>query len=145
MGVDGGVTRRAREVLVLTVGDVLVRLGVAVLLGETEVDHVHDLGALAQADEEVVGLDVAVDEVLRVAVLEAAQQLVGDHQHGLELEAAAAVVEQVLERGAEQVDDHHVVLALDAEPPQARHAHCNSTTTTTYQLVTSTQPRLICS
>ncbi|KAJ8577597.1 hypothetical protein ON010_g1609 [Phytophthora cinnamomi] len=116
--VDGGVTRRAREVLVLTVGDVLVRLGVAVLLGQTEVDDVHDLGPLAQADEEVVRLDVAVDEVLRVAVLEAAQQLVGDHQHGLELEAAAAVVEQVLERRAEQVDDHHVLVA--APQPTAR-------------------------
>ena len=40
VGVDAGVARRARERLALAVGDVLVRLRVAVLFGEPEVDAV---------------------------------------------------------------------------------------------------------
>jgi len=70
--VDGGVARGARQVLVLAVGDVLVRAGVPVLLGQPKVDDVHKVALLAQAHQEVVGLHVAVDEVLRVDVLDAA-------------------------------------------------------------------------
>ena len=73
VSVDASITRSPREVLVLPVGDVLVCLGVSVLLGETEVDHV-DLGpSLPSPHEEVVGLDVSVNEVLGVDVLHSPQ------------------------------------------------------------------------
>jgi len=72
MCVDGGVAGGARQVLVLTVGDVLVRPGVPVLLGQPKVDYVHQVALLAQAHQEVVRLHVAVDEVLGVDVLNAA-------------------------------------------------------------------------
>ena len=42
------------------------------LLGQTEVDGVDEVALLAQAHQEVVGLDVAVDEVLAVDELDAA-------------------------------------------------------------------------
>ena len=41
-----------------------------VLLGQAEVDHVEQMRLLAAADEEVVRLDVAMDEVLGVKVLD---------------------------------------------------------------------------
>lgn len=46
----------------------LFGLGIAILLCHTEVDNVDDVGALGagSADEEVIGLDVAVDQVLLV-------------------------------------------------------------------------------
>jgi len=68
MGVDTHVTRGSGERLAFPVGNVLLRLGVAVLLGHSEVDNVDNVGALGAwaADEEVVGLDVSVDEVLLV-------------------------------------------------------------------------------
>jgi hypothetical protein len=68
MGVDAHVTSGTRQRLALPVGDVLLRLGVAVLLRHTKVDNVDDIGALGAwtANEKVVGLDVAVDEVLLV-------------------------------------------------------------------------------
>ena len=72
VGVDGGVACGARQVLVLAVGDVLMCAGVAVLLGQAEVDDVDQVALLAQAHQEVVGLHVAVDEVLGVDVLDAA-------------------------------------------------------------------------
>jgi hypothetical protein len=48
-----------------------VRLRVTVLLGESEVNDVDLVPTLADAHEEVVGLDVAVDEVAGMNVLDA--------------------------------------------------------------------------
>ena len=116
VSVDGSVASRARQVLVLTVRDVKVRLRVPVLLRQTKVDDVDLVAALADAHEEVVGLDVAVDEALSVDILDAGDELVGEQQNRLEGELAVAEVEEVLERGAEQVEHHGVVVALGAEP-----------------------------
>jgi hypothetical protein len=116
VSVDAGIAGGTSQVLVLTVRDVEVRLGVTVLLGETKVDDVDLVAALANAHEEVVRLDVAVDERLGVDVLDAGDELVGEQQDRLQRELAVAEVEEVLERGAEQVQDHGVVVALGAEP-----------------------------
>lgn len=78
MGVDAHVTGGSRETLSLSVGDVLLRLGVAVLLGHAEVDYMNDVGSLGlrATNQEVVGLDVAVDEVLLVDSLHSRQLIV---------------------------------------------------------------------
>jgi hypothetical protein len=111
MGVDGHVTGGSAERLALTVGNVLLRLWVTVLLGHAEVDDVNNVGSLGAraTDEEVVGLDVAVDEVLLVDGLHARQHLLGDHDDSLGGEATVAVVEQVFEGRAQQIDDKNVV------------------------------------
>ena len=126
MGVDGGVTSGTSQVLVLSVRDVEVGLGVPVLLGETKVDHVDLVAPLANTHEEVVGLDVAVDEALGVDVLDAADELVGEQEDSLEGEFAVAEVEQILEGRAEKVEDHGVVVTLGAEPSDERNADAAS-------------------
>ena len=70
VGVERGVARRAREVLVLPVRNVDVRALVDVALGQTEVDDVHQVALLPEAHEEVVRLDVSVYQVSRVGVLD---------------------------------------------------------------------------
>ena len=70
LGVDGRVAGGTREVLVLSVRDVEMGLGVAVLLRETEIDDVDLVAPLTNAHEEVVGLDITMDEVARVDVLD---------------------------------------------------------------------------
>lgn len=72
MRVDGGVASGAGQVLVLSVRYVLVCPSVSVLLGQAEVDDVNEVAFLPQAHEEVIGLYVSVDEVLRVDVLDTA-------------------------------------------------------------------------
>lgn len=72
MGVDGGVAGGACEVLILAVGDVLVRSGVTVFLGQAKVDDVDQVALLAQPHQEVVWLHVSVDEILGVDVFDAA-------------------------------------------------------------------------
>jgi hypothetical protein len=72
------------------VGTVPVEEGVVVGRGEGVVDSVDLLQLLPQPHQEVGGLHVTVEEVLVVQELEGRQDLVGDHQDGLERETAAA-------------------------------------------------------
>jgi hypothetical protein len=116
VGVDAGVTGGTSQVLVLSVRDVEVSLGITILLGQTKVNDVDLVAALANAHEEVVGLDIAVDERLGMDVLNAGDELIGEEQDGLQGELAVAEVEEVLEGRAEQVQDHGVVVALGSEP-----------------------------
>jgi hypothetical protein len=97
VGVDGGVSSRPSEIFVLPVWNVQVRLRVAIFLGETKVDDIHLVAPFADAHEEVVGLNVAVDEVARVNILDTGDELVAEKKHGLQTELPVAEVEEVLE------------------------------------------------
>lgn len=68
MGVDGGIAGGAGEVLILTVGDVLVCSGITVFLGQAEVDDVDQVALLTEPHQKVIGLYISVDEVLGVDV-----------------------------------------------------------------------------
>lgn len=69
--VDAHVTRRARQALVLPVGDVFFGLGVYVLFGQTKVDDVDGVLPLAAGPphQEVLRLHVSVYQALGVHVL----------------------------------------------------------------------------
>lgn len=54
-----------------------LRERIAIALAEAEVDHVDDVRLLSQTHREIVGLDIAVDEVLAVDVLDALDELDG--------------------------------------------------------------------
>lgn len=62
MSIDGSVTSSTSQILVLSVRNVEVGLRIPVLLGQTEINYVDLVTALANAHEEVVRLDIAVDE-----------------------------------------------------------------------------------
>jgi hypothetical protein len=110
MGVNGSIAGRSSEVLALTVGDVFA-VALDVAFGESEVEDEDAVGRLVQSDAEVVGLDVAVDEVPVVDVLDAGDHLVHQHQHRLQRQLAQGLLEQVLQRRAHQVHHQHVVVA----------------------------------
>lgn len=73
MRVDGGVARRAREVLAVTVGDVLAGLGIAEPLGESKINNVYVMLLLANTNQEVVGLDITMQEMTRMNELNSLQ------------------------------------------------------------------------
>ncbi len=75
--VDAHVTSRARERFPLAIGNVLLRLRIAILLGHAKVDHVDDVGRLGtrSANQEVIGFDIPVDEILLVDGLDTRQLL----------------------------------------------------------------------
>mmetsp|Transcript_22320 Transcript_22320/g.46874 ORF Transcript_22320/g.46874 Transcript_22320/m.46874 type:complete len:427 (-) Transcript_22320:824-2104(-) len=117
VGVDRGVPRSPCQVLVLSVRNVLVCPGIPILFGQPKVDDVHLVRLLPQAHQEVVRLDIPVDEAPGVHVLDPSKQLVRQHEHRLERKPPVAKVEEVFERGTQQVHDHDVVVPLDAVPP----------------------------
>lgn len=142
MGIDTHVSGSTRERLALPVGNVLLRLGVTVLLGHTEVDNVNNVGTLGawSADQEVIGLDVSVDEVLLVDGLDSRQlqnvrlrrhcqractyHLLGDHDDRLDRELPVAVIEKILQAGSEEVDDQDVMQTLLAKVVDIRDSGC---------------------
>jgi hypothetical protein len=121
VGVDRSITSGTRQVLVLTVWDVEVCLGVPVLLGQTKVNDIDLVASLANTHQEVVRLNITVDEALGVNVLNATDKLVGEQEDGLEREFAVAEIEEVLEGRSEQVEHHGVVVTLGSEPSNERN------------------------
>jgi len=117
MGVDTHVTGGAGEGFAFTIGDVLLRPRVSVLLGHAKVDDVDDVGGLGagSANQEVVGLDITVNEVLIVNSLDPGEHLLGNHDDRLDGEATATVVKEVFERGSEEIDHKNVVEAFLAK------------------------------
>jgi len=122
VSVDGGITGSACQVLVLSVWDVEVGLGVPVLLGETEIDHVDLVTTLANTHQEVVGLDITVDEGLGMDILDARDELAGKKENRLEREFAVAEVEKILQTGAKEIEHHGIVVALGTKPTHERDA-----------------------
>ena len=122
MSVDGGIPSSAGKVLVLSVRNVEVRLRVAVLLGQAKVNYVDLVASLANAHEEIVGLDVAVDEGLGMDVLDAGDELVGEEQNRLQGELAVAEVEEVLQAGPEEVENHGIVVTFRTKPADERNS-----------------------
>ena len=97
-------------------------LGVTVALRQAEIDDVNVVLFLSNADEEVIWLYVSVQEVTGVHELDALEHLVSQHEHGLQRKLALAVIEEILEGGAQEVEHHHVVVSLDSEPVDVRNS-----------------------
>jgi hypothetical protein len=57
-----------------------------------------------------------------VDILDTRDKLVGEEEDGLQRELAVAEVEQVFQAGAEEIEDHGVVVALGAKPADKRDA-----------------------
>lgn len=116
MGVNTSITCSTRQVLVLTVWDMEVRLRVTVLLSKAKVDNVDLVTPLSDAHQEVVRFDVAVDEGLGMDVLDTGDELIGQQQNCLHREFAVAKVEEILQAGSKEVENHGIVVTLGTEP-----------------------------
>jgi hypothetical protein len=116
VSVDTSISSRTGQVLVLSVWNVKVGFGISVFLGQTKINDIDLIASLSNAHEEVVGLNVSVDEGLGVNVLDTGDELIGKKQDSLEGEFAVAKVEQVLQAGSKQVENHGIVITLGPEP-----------------------------
>lgn len=124
--VDGGVTRSTSQVFAIFVRDMLA-LRVLEALGEPEInDENVVLLCFRAANKEIVGFDIPMDDSLLVHLLNALDHLRSNQQHCLEVELALARLEQVLNRGSEQIHDHDMELLVGhrvvrADVVKARH------------------------
>lgn len=122
MGVDGCVTCCSCQVLVLAVRDVQVCLGVTVFLRQTEINDIDLIATFPDTHQEVIRFDIAVDEGLGMDILDSADQLIGKQEHGLQGELSVTEIEEVLQAGAQEVDDHGVVVTFSAVPADKGNA-----------------------
>lgn len=123
MGIDACITSGARQVLVLTVWDVKVGLGVTVLLGQAKIDHVDLVPTLTDAHQKVVRLDVTMDEGFGMNVLDARDELIGEEEDRLQGEFAVAEVEEILQAGTQEIKHHGIVVTLGPIPTHKGYAH----------------------
>ena len=70
----------------------------------------------ANTDQIVVRLDIAMEETSRVNVLDALDELVGEHQNGVQSELSVAIVEKVFEARAKKIHDEGGVISLLTDP-----------------------------
>lgn len=103
-----------------------VSLWVTIFLSQTEIDDIDLVSTLANAHEEVVGLDIAVDKGLGVDVLDAGDKLIGEEKNGLQRELPVAEIEQILQTGTKKVQHHGVVVAFRAKPAHKGDADTTS-------------------
>ena len=116
MSVDRCVASRARERLIVTVGDMVTRLRVFVPLAQAEVDHIAGATLVSVSHKEVVRLHVSMQEVVVVHVFEAGDHLVSQHAHSLEGQFTTAILEQIFEGVAEEFHDHGLVVTFNSVP-----------------------------
>lgn len=113
--VDGGVAGGAGETFALSIPDMHFHLGVAELLAEAEVDHIQDTLLAFHPHQEVVGFDVAVDDILLVDTLDAVYHLVRQHHHRLQGKTLVNLL-QVRQRLPEQLHHQDVLVSLGSVP-----------------------------
>lgn len=106
----------------------LLSFRVPVLLCHAEVDHMNDVSSFraGSTDQEIVRLDVAIDEVFLVdrlnsrklgfglsagprATEKRSYHLFGDHHHSLDGESPVAMVEEIFQARAQEIDHQDVV------------------------------------
>ena len=126
MSIDGCITGSSRQILVLTVWNVEVRLRVTVFLCQSEVDDVDLISTLPNSHQEIVWLDITMNERFGVNVLDTGNELIGEQKHCLEGEFAVAKVEEILQAGSEEVKYHGIIVTLGAEPTNKRDSHSSS-------------------
>jgi hypothetical protein len=96
MGIYTSVTCSACQRLVVLVWNVLTSFRVSIPFRETEIDHIHYVLLFTVADQKVVGLHVAMDEVVIVQKFKSLNHLVSEHHGSLDGELALAIVEEIL-------------------------------------------------
>jgi hypothetical protein len=126
VSVDGSISGSSSQVLILTVWDVEVSLGVTVFLCKTEINDINLIATLANAHEEVVRLDITVNEGLGMNILNPGDELVGKKKNGLQRELAVAEIEKILQAGSEEIKNHSIVVTLGSKPTDERDSDTTS-------------------
>lgn len=106
----------------LPIGNVLTSSVVPEFLGQSVINEEKFVTVPADSHEEVIWFNVSVNEVLVMDEFNAANHLVGQHEHRFHGESSGAKVEQVLERWAKQIHNQDVVVTFRAVPANVRDA-----------------------
>jgi len=106
---------RPCEVLSFLIVNVFSCLRFSVPFGEAVVYQEEVVHLFPNANHEVVGFYIAVDEVAGVQELNSLQELVDQHEDCFHRELPLAVLEELFEARPHEIGDQNVVFALLAE------------------------------
>ena len=88
----------------------MLSISLDIPLGESEVQDENFVGSFVQANAEIIGLDISVDEVSVVDVLNTGDHLVDEHEHGLQRKLPECLVEERLQGRSHEIHDQDVVV-----------------------------------
>ena len=100
----------------------LTSLWISEPLGQAEINNMDYVLLFAMTNQEIIGLHVAMNEVIIVQEFQPLNHLISNHKSGFNCEFALAKIEGILETWTEQIHYHCVVITLDAEPMNGRDA-----------------------
>ena len=135
----------------------LLGLWIPVLFRHSKINHMDNVGCftVGTADEEVVGLDVSVNEVLLVDGLHSGKllplaenlahgdisgyHLLRNHCDCLDGESTVAMIKQIFQTRAQQIEDQNVVETFLTVVIHVRHTGC-----TAVRVLSRTRIRIRC-
>ena len=115
MCVYAGISRSPREILVFSVGDMLMSSSVPIFLGQAKVYYIHKVAFFAQSHEKIVWLNIPVYEVLWMNVFHPT-----DLQHSSIKSGQDSGLRTVLDRHSTTLSSHSVTHSLRPSRP----SHC---------------------
>lgn len=84
--------------------------------GKSKIGHVDNVALFTGAEQEVLRLDVAMEVSRCEETFNSMEELIRQHQHGLEGKVVVAVAEESLEIGSQKFKDHHLEITMTAMP-----------------------------
>lgn len=80
----------------------------------------------ASTNQKVVWLHISMDVWPGVHILESVEHLVCQHQDWLQRKLLPTIIEQVFQRGSQEINDQHIVISFRTEPLHRRDAVCKT-------------------
>lgn len=129
----------SNEAKTLVEWNVCVRIGIPKFFGEPKIDEVYNIGVPSETHNDVARFEIAVDEVVRMYVLQTMElgtvdispsvivsevefthQLSGQKQYSLDREREMAFNKEVLERKTKAINRHRIETSFPTKPMDAR-------------------------
>lgn len=108
---------------------------VAVFFRQAKVNDIHLRATATNTHQEIIGLDIAVEKAAGMDILDATNELVGQEQDSFEGELAIAIIEQILQGGTQEVNDHSIIITFCAIPSNKGDADTSSESFIHFSLV----------
>lgn len=96
MHIDASKLGIALDIFLLIFELEMVAFSILVLLASSKIDHEYLVLFLAQTNQKIIGLDIIIDQSLRMHPFHSLQYLVSYQEDGFECERTLAVSQQLL-------------------------------------------------
>lgn len=143
MSVNRCISSSTSKILSVLVRNVFSCSRLSVSLCKTKVDYVHIVLFLTNSNQEIVWLNISVKEMSWMDIFYSLDHLISEHKNWFQTEFSFAVVEKILKGRTKEINDHDVIISLDAKPMNIWNS--NSSLQNSVQFCLVKQLRMLCS